>query len=170
MQSYLSKNNINQKRFVNNMKNEIDSKDIQILGLLLNNARLSNKEIAAKIGIAQSSTHDRIKKLTQKGFFKGAYVDIDQKKLDLNIEVMLAIKLNKQHRSIIAEFIEKASQLPGVIQLFHMAGNNDFILHVGVKDSDELRGFILDRLSTLDYIQSTETTMVLHNQRVNNIL
>ena len=170
MQSYLSKNNINQKRFVNNMKNEIDSKDIQILGLLLNNARLSNKEIAAKIGIAQSSTHDRIKKLTQKGYFKGAYVDIDQKKLDLNIEVMLAIKLNKQHRSIIAEFIEKASQLPGVIQLFHMAGDNDFILHVGVKDSDELRGFILDRLSTLDYIQSTETTMVLHNQRVNNIL
>ncbi len=72
MQLYLSKNNINQKRFVNNMKNEIDSKDIQILGLLLNNARLSNKEIAAKIGIAQSSTHDRIKKLTQKGFFKGA--------------------------------------------------------------------------------------------------
>lgn len=152
------------------MKNEIDSKDIQILRLLLNNARLSNKEIAAKIGIAQSSTHDRIKKLTQKGYFKGAYVDIDQKKLDLNIEVMLAIKLNKQHRSIIAEFIEKASQLPGVIQLFHMAGDNDFILHVGVKDSDELRGFILDRLSTLDYIQSTETTMVLHNQRVNNIL
>jgi DNA-binding Lrp family transcriptional regulator len=51
-----------------------------------------------------------------------------------------------------------------------MAGNSDFILHVAVKDSDELRGFILDRLSTLDYIQSTETTMVLHNERVNNIL
>jgi DNA-binding Lrp family transcriptional regulator len=51
-----------------------------------------------------------------------------------------------------------------------MAGNNDFMLHVGVRDSDELRGFILDRLSTLDYIQSTETTMVLNNERVNNIL
>ena len=83
---------------------------------------------------------------------------------------MLAIKLNKQHRSIIADFKEKASKFPGVIQLFHMAGNNDFILHIGVKDSDELRSFILDRLSTLDYIQSTETTMVLHNEMVNNIL
>jgi len=152
------------------MKKDIDSKDIQILNLLLNNARLSNKEIAAKVDIAQSSTHDRIKKLTQKGYFKGAHVQIDQKKLGLNIEVMLAIKLNKQHRSIIADFIDKASQLPGVIQIFHMAGNNDFILHVAVKNSDELRGFILDRLSTLDYIQSTETTMVLNNERVNNIL
>ena len=152
------------------MKDELDSKDIQILSLLLNNARLSNKEIAAKIEIAQSSTHDRIKKLTHKGYLKGAFAQIDQKKLGLNIEVMLAIKLNKQHRSIIADFIKKASQLPGVIQLFHMAGNNDFILHVGVKDSDELRSFILDKLSTLDYIQSTETTMVLHNDRVNNIL
>ncbi|TYB69487.1 Lrp/AsnC family transcriptional regulator [Bizionia saleffrena] len=152
------------------MRNELDSKDIQILSLLLNNARLSNKEIAAKIEIAQSSTHDRIKKLTQKGYLKGAFAQIDQKKLGLNIEVILAIKLNKQHRAIIADFIEKASQLPGVIQLFHMAGNSDFILHVAVKDSDELRGFILDRLSTLDYIQSTETTMVLHNERVNNIL
>ena len=152
------------------MRNELDSKDIQILSLLLNNARLSNKEIAAKIEIAQSSTHDRIKKLTQKGYFKGANAQIDQKKLGLNIEVMLAIKLNKQHRSIIADFIEKASQFPGVLQLFHMAGNSDFILHLAVKDSDELRGFILDRLSTLDYIQSTETTMVLHNERVNNIL
>ena len=152
------------------MRDELDSKDIQILSLLLNNARLSNKEIAAKIEIAQSSTHDRIKKLTQKGYFKGANAQIDQKKLGLNIEVMLAIKLNKQHRSIIADFIKKASQLPGVLQLFHMAGNSDFILHLAVKDSDELRSFILDRLSTLDYIQSTETTMVLHNERVNNII
>ena len=152
------------------MKNEIDSKDIQILSLLLNNARLSNKEIAAKVEIAQSSTHDRIKKLTQKGYIKGAHIQIDQTKLGLNIEVMLAIKLNKQHRSIIGDFIKKASQFPGVLQIFHMAGNNDFILHVAVKDSDELRGFILDRLSTLDYIQSTETTMVLHNEKVNNIL
>lgn len=152
------------------MKNELDSKDIQILSLLLNNARLSNKEIAAKIEIAQSSTHDRIKKLTQKGYFNGAYAQIDQKKLGLNVEVMLAIKLNKQHRSIIADFIEKASLFPGVIQLFHMAGDSDFILHLAVKDSDELRGFILDRLSTLDYVQSTQTTMVLHNEKVNNIL
>jgi len=152
------------------MRNELDSKDIQILSLLLNNARLSNKEIAAKIEIAQSSTHDRIKKLTQKGYFKGSYAQIDQKKLGLTVEVMLAIKLNKQHRSIIADFIEKASQFPGVLQLFHMAGNSDFILHITVKDSDELRGFILDRLSTLDYIQSTQTTMVLHNEKVNNIL
>ena len=152
------------------MKDELDSKDIQILSLLLNNARLSNKEIAAKIEIAQSSTHDRIKKLTKKGYLKGAFAQIDQKKLGLNIEVMLAIKLNKQHRSIIADFIEKASQFHGVIQLFHMAGNNDFILHIGVRNSDELRSFILDRLSTLDYIQSTETIMVLHNERINNIL
>jgi len=152
------------------MKKELDSKDIQILSLLLNNARLSNKEIAAKIEIAQSSTHDRIKKLTHKGYFKGTSVHIDQKKLGLNIEVMLAIKLNKQHRSVIGDFIKKASQLPGVLQLFHMAGDNDFILHVAVKDSDELRVFILDRLSTLDYIQSTQTTMVLHNEKVNNIL
>jgi Lrp/AsnC family leucine-responsive transcriptional regulator len=150
------------------MRDELDSKDIQILRLLLNNARLSNKEIAAKVEIAQSS--DRIKKLIHKGYFKGAFAQIDQKKLGLNIEVMLAIKLNKQHRSIIADFKEKASKFPGVIQLFHMAGNNDFILHIGVKDSDELRSFILDRLSTLDYIQSTETTMVLHNEKVNNIL
>ena len=83
---------------------------------------------------------------------------------------MLAIKLNKQHRSIIADFIEKASQFPGVIQVFHMAGDSDFILHVAVKDSDELRGFILDRLSTLDYIQSTQTTMVLHNEKANNFI
>ena len=67
------------------MKDELDSKDIQILSLLLNNARLSNKEIAAKVEIAQSSTHDRIKKLTQKGYLKGAYAQIDQKKLGLNI-------------------------------------------------------------------------------------
>lgn len=152
------------------MRDELDSKDIQILSLLLNNARLSNKEIAAKVEIAQSSTHDRIKKLTQKGYLKGANAKIDYKKLGLNIEVILEIKLNKQHRSIIEDFTEKASQLPGVLQLFHMAGNNDFILHVAVKDSDELRGFILDRLSTLDYIQSTQTTLVLHNEKVNNIL
>ncbi|AZQ65519.1 Lrp/AsnC family transcriptional regulator [Flammeovirga pectinis] len=152
------------------MKDELDSKDIQILNLLLNNARLSNKEIAAKIEIAQSSTHDRIKKLTQKGYLKGAIAQIDHKMLGLNIEVILEIKLNKQHRSIIEDFRLQVSQLTGVLQLFHMAGDNDFILHVAVKDSDELRSFILDKLSTLEYIHSTQTTMVLQNEKVNNIL
>ncbi len=151
------------------MKEELDSKDIQILNLLLNNARLSNKEIASKINIAQSSTHDRIKKLTNKGYIKGANILVDQKKIGLNIEVLLSIKLNKQHRSIISDFIEKASKLQGVIQLFHMAGNSDFILHIAVKDSNELRAFILDKLSTLDYIDSTQTSMILHSKKINNL-
>ncbi len=60
--------------------------------------------------------------------------------------------------------------MDSVLQLFHMAVYHDFVLNVAVKDSDELRVFILDRLSTLDYIQSTKTTMVLHNEKVNNIL
>ena len=60
------------------MKNELDSKDIQILRLLLNNARLSNKEIAAKVEIAQSSAHDRLKKLTQNGYFQGASGQFEQ--------------------------------------------------------------------------------------------
>jgi len=149
---------------------KLDSTDIAILKALQKDSNRTVKSLAEDLKRSTTPVFERIKKLEREGYIKGYSARLNQKKLGLNIEVMLAIKLNKQHRSVIADFIKKASQLPGVIQLFHIAGDHDFVLHVAVKDSDELRVFILDRLSTLDYIQSTQTTMVLHNEKVHNIL
>lgn len=147
----------------------LDRKDMHILDLLQQNARLSNKEIAAAVDMAQSSAHERLKRLTKQGYFKGFYADLDLRKLGFNLEVMVAIKITNHSRQTIDLFYQDIAALPGLIQLYQVTGNSDFLLHFAVRDADDLRALILDKLSTLPYIQHLETTTIFHGERRSNI-
>lgn len=147
----------------------LDRKDMHILGLLQQNARLSNKEIAAAVDMAQSSAHERLKRLTQQGYFRGFYADLDLRKLGFNLEVMVAVKINNHSRKSIDLFYEYIATVPGLIQLYQVTGQSDFLLHIAVRDADDLRSLILDKLSTLPYIQHLETTTIFHGERRANI-
>ncbi len=145
---------------------ELDKKDIRILSLLQNNARLSNKELAAELGIAPSTCHERLKKLSQYGFFKDFRAGINLKKLGINIEVLIAIRLKKHDRDIVNSFIKKIRLLDGVIRFYHMAGENDFMIHVAVQDSNSLRSFIMDKLAAFSAIDHIESSMIYDSECV----
>lgn len=149
---------------------DIDQKDIQILSLLQNNARLSNKELAAELGIAPSTCHERMKKLTRQGFFKDFRAGLNLSRLGINIEVLVAIRLNKHDREIVNSFIKKLRSLDGVIRFYHMAGDTDFMIHVAVKDSNSLRSFIMDKLAAFNYIDHIESSIIYHSECVHKLI
>jgi len=148
---------------------KLDQKDIRILALLQNNARLSNKELAVELDIAPSTCHERLKKLTNEGFFKAFNADINLKKLGVNIEVLVAVRLKRHEREIVNSFIKKLKSINGVIRFYHLAGDTDFIIHVAVKDSDNLRSFIMDKLATFHSISHIESSMIYHSECIHNL-
>ncbi|WP_417857615.1 Lrp/AsnC family transcriptional regulator [Xanthomarina gelatinilytica] len=148
---------------------KLDQKDIQILSLLQNNARLSNKELAAALDIAPSTCHERLKKLTSEGFFKAFNAELNLKKLGVNVEVLIAVRLKRHEREIVNSFIKKIKSINGIIRFYHLAGDTDFMIHVGVKDSDSLRSFIMDELAGFHNIDHIESSMIYHSECVHNL-
>ncbi len=117
----------------------LDRTDRAIVGLLQHNARLSNKEIAAQVGIAQSTCSERIRRLETTGVFRGFHADIDPTVVGVGLQAMIAVRLHRHETTQVARFRKYAEQLPEVVAFYHMAGTNDFLVHVVVRDSDHLR-------------------------------
>jgi DNA-binding Lrp family transcriptional regulator len=143
----------------NTSNNELDKTDEQIIRLLQKNARLSNKQIAVEVGIAESTCSERMRKLHRKKIFFGFHAIVDSSKLGTNIEAMVAIKLTKNTKDQVDHFKNAMSLLPEVVNIYHLAGQIDFLLYIAVRDKNHLRDVVMDNL-TKDYVKSLETSLI----------
>jgi DNA-binding Lrp family transcriptional regulator len=141
------------------MINELDETDEQIIRLLQKNARLSNKQIAAEVGIAESTCSERMRKLNKKKIFFGFHAFVDSSKLGTNIEAMVSIKLTKNTKDEVEDFKNSMLVLPEVVNIYHLAGHSDFMLYIAVRDKNYLRNFVMGHV-TKDYMKSLETSLI----------
>src|SRR6202012_334403 len=107
----------------NNLRNsvqndELDRTDIGILRALQNDARLSVKEIAARVGLAASSTHERIQLLRDSGVIRGSHVDVDPKALGVGLEALFMIGLEKHKRGTVDRLMDEMVRVPEVRSAF----------------------------------------------------
>ncbi len=143
----------------NSTYSELDETDELIIKLLQKNARLSNKQIAAEVGIAESTCSERMRKLERKKLFFGFHAFVDSSKLGTNIEAMVGIKLSKHTKEVVEDFKNSLKGVSEVVNLFHMAGYSDFLLYIAVRDKDHLRDFVMEHV-TKDYVKSVETSLI----------
>lgn len=113
---------------------DLDRTDVAILGFLQNNARLSVKEIAAEIGLAPSSTHERIKRMRDAGVLLGTHVEVDPKALGVGLEALFMIELSKHERGTVDTFMDDIVKVPEVRFAFLVTGRYDLVVHVVVRD------------------------------------
>src|SRR5215470_13267701 len=85
---------------------DLDRTDVAILSLMQNNARLSVKEIAAEVGLAPSSTHERIRRMRDVGVLRGTHVEVDPRVLGVGLEALYMIELSKHKRSTVDRFMD----------------------------------------------------------------
>ena len=138
----------------------IDITDLEILTLLFKDAGASNKDIAAKVNLAPSSCLERIKKLQSDGVINGQRLNIDFKMLGGHIQAMISVRLSNHNRKTVDLFQQSLIVLPEVISLYHMGGENDFLLHVTVSDSLHLRDFIFNAITAREEVNHVETALV----------
>ncbi len=143
----------------------LDPVDRAIVRLLAEDARMPNNAVAEAVGIAPSTCHARIKALRDRGVVRGFHADIDPAALGLGLQAMIAVRLGAHTREQIDAFVRDAPRLPGVVGVFHVAGADDYLLHVAVRDSDALRDFVLDHLTGHPAVVHTETSLIFAHLR-----
>ena len=144
---------------------DLDRTDRAIVGLLQENARLSNKEIAARVGIAQSTCSERIRRLENAGVFRGFHALIDPAVLGVGLQAMIAVRLHRHETTQVERFRVYAEQLPEVVAFYHMAGTNDFLVHVVVRDSDHLRDIAMGAFTAQPEVAHIETSIIFEHTR-----
>jgi len=145
-------------KFVPEMR--FDRIDDAILEALQNNARLSNKELAAKVGLAPSSCLERVRRLQQRRVLTGYRALVDPKALGVGIQAFVAVRLSQHSRDVVESFRSHLLTLPEVVSVYHTGGENDFLIHVAVRDADHLKDFALDSLTTRQEVARLNTALV----------
>ncbi|MQM28056.1 Lrp/AsnC family transcriptional regulator [Glycomyces albidus] len=145
----------------------MDELDASIVRLLQSDARLSNRELARRLGVAPSTALERVRALTRRGVIRGYGADVDLKALGRNAEALVSVQLGRHQRSIYETFRETVGAWPEVVTLFVVSGGSDVVLHVAVEDTERLHAFLVDRLATRPEVARFQTSMVfdrLHNR------
>ncbi|WP_308282659.1 Lrp/AsnC family transcriptional regulator [Pseudonocardia nigra] len=143
----------------------LDDVDRAILRILSVDARISNKELADRVGVAQSTCLTRVRALRESGVIRGYHADVDPRALGHDLEAMIAIRLQPHARATMGEVIATLSRRPEVLDVYFVAGANDFLLHVATASTDELRRFVGDHLNRDPAIAGTETNLIFEHTR-----
>jgi DNA-binding Lrp family transcriptional regulator len=143
----------------------LDEVDRAILAVLAADARVSNKDLAERVGVAPSTCLARVRALVQDGVVRGFHADIDPRALGHDLQAMIAVRLQPDARSAINESIVALSRRPEVLEVYFVAGANDFLVHVATPSTDELRRFVGDVLNRDPAVAGTETNLIFEHNR-----
>jgi DNA-binding Lrp family transcriptional regulator len=146
--------------------NGVDDLDRRILDVLRDDARMSNAELAAAVGVAPSTAHVRLRSLRERGILTGFVTSVDHRRLGRGLQALIHVGLRPGARQAsITDFAGEIRRLPQVLQVFFLGGVDDFIVHVAVADSSALREFVVDHLSSKPTVASTRTSIVFDYYR-----
>ena len=143
----------------------LDRTDRAILAALQQNARLTNKELAARVGLAESSCLERVRRLVASGVLRGFHADVDLRALGVGLQALVAVRLARHTRAAVESFRQSMLALREAIAVFHVAGATDFLVHVAVRDSDELRDLILRAFTSRPEVSHVETSLIYEHAR-----
>ncbi len=139
----------------------MDAIDKRILMVLQNDAKANIKIIAEKSGLSVSPTFARIKKLEQLGYIKKYVALLDEVKIGKSIQVFCQVTLSIHSKEVIDNFKKQIAKLHEVMGCYHVSGNYDFLLKIGVKDMNEYQQFAVEKLSVIEGISNVQSTFVL---------
>ena len=143
----------------------LDDVDRRILTVLHRDARISNNALAEEVGIAASTCHGRVRRLQDLGVIRGFYTDIDPSAIGLNLQAMISVSLQASARAKIGSFIKQIRRMPQVMDVYFLAGADDFILHVAARDTDDLRSFVVENLNADADVAGTQTSLIFEHLR-----
>jgi Lrp/AsnC family leucine-responsive transcriptional regulator len=140
------------------MINELDA---HIMTILQRNSRTSNAEIARQVGLAPSAVFERIRKLEEKGIVQGYTTRIDPHAVGLGLVAFTFVRSNDRPGGI--RTAELLAEIPEVLEVHHVAGEDCFLVKVRAPDTEALGRLLRERLGKISTITSTRTTIVLES-------
>lgn len=148
----------------------LDATDLRILRLLQHQAKVTNKEIAAELGLTASPVYERIRRLERTGVIRRYVALIDREQLGLRLLVFCNVSIKEHARPYILQFEREIQTLPEVLECFHTAGGFDYLLKIVVPDMNAYQQFLVQKLAALENIGRVQSSFVMdeikHNTQI----
>lgn len=139
----------------------IDSKDLAILNLLQQNARMTVKEIADKIHLSTTPVHERIKRLEATGIIKQYAALLDHTKVKRGLIAICYVSLKEHNKTAGTKFVKAIQQMPDVVECYTISGEFDFMLKVMCEDMNAYHDFHVNKLSQVENMGHVQSIFVM---------
>ncbi|MCD7709759.1 MAG: Lrp/AsnC family transcriptional regulator [Porphyromonadaceae bacterium] len=140
---------------------KLDKVDLQILHTLQENARLTTKELAAKVSLSPTPVFERLRRLEQGGYIKKYMAVLDAEKLNSGFIVFCNIKMLHINSQIAANFKQMVQAIPQVTECYNISGSNDYLLKIHAPDMHYYKELILNVLGEIENLASIESLFVM---------
>jgi DNA-binding Lrp family transcriptional regulator len=141
----------------------LDDVDRRLLALLEREGRMTNNALAEAVGIAPSTCLARVRLLRESGVIRGFHADIDPAALGRGLRAMVAVRMQPGSRQQLAAFARHIAARPEILDVYFLAGADDFLVHVAVRDTEALRAFVVDQLSARPEVAVTQTSLIFEH-------
>jgi len=143
----------------------MDELDTAILRELQLDARRTNRDVAAAVGVPATTALDRTRALRDRGVIRGATLDVDLAALGRPVQALIAVRIRPPSRRAIEGFRSWVAELPDTVGVFVTSGTEDFLVHVAVPDNESLYAFVVDRLTERPEVADVRTSVVYEHLR-----
>ena len=147
----------------------LDELDTAILRELQVDARRTNRDIAAAVGVSPTTALDRTRALRDRGVIRGASLNVDLAAIGRPVQALIAVRIRPPSRQNIESFRNWVTAQPDTLGVFVTTGTEDFLIHVAVPDNDSLYAFVIDRLTERAHIADVRTSVVYEHLRNDRI-
>ena len=144
---------------------KLDRTDFEILRMLQENARASNKELAESNGISPSTCLERVKRLRNNGVLRGYHADVAPDSMGIGVQAMISIRLRQHAKISFDAMIEEMMNTVEVINVYLLAGATDFLVHVAVRDVVHLRNVVVEKFTSRYEVAHIETSLIFEFEK-----
>jgi Lrp/AsnC family transcriptional regulator, leucine-responsive regulatory protein len=139
----------------------LDTKDLAILKLLQQNARITVKEISARVHLSTTPVHERIKHMEETGVIKQYATLVDHTKVKKGLMVICYVSLKQHSKNAGDKFIRTIRDLHEVIECYNISGEFDFMLKVACEDMNAYYDFHVNKLSQIENMGHVQSVFVM---------
>jgi len=139
----------------------LDEKDLAILRLLQQNAKITVREIATQVHLSPTPVHERIKRMEDSGIIKQYVTLVDHAKVKKGLMVICYVSLKEHNKKSGAKFIKTIHELHEVIECYNISGEFDFMLKVVAENMDAYYNFHVNKLSQIENMGHLQSVFVM---------
>lgn len=143
----------------------LDSIDREILAALQGDGRITNVELAARVGLTAPPCLRRVRSLEQAGIIRGYHADLDPVPLGYGISVFALVSLRSQAEADLKAFEDHVARLPEVRECHMLNGEIDFILKIVATDLQSFQRFLTSELTTAPNVASVKTSLTIRTSK-----
>ncbi|GMN09018.1 Lrp/AsnC family transcriptional regulator [Croceitalea sp. MTPC9] len=140
----------------------LDATDKKLLRLLQEDSKKTTKQYALELDLSTTAVYERIRKLEREGVITNYVALVDKKRVNRDFTVLCHIRLSQHTKDNVLRFEKQVQQLDEVSECNHVSGDYDYILTIHVADMISYREFMVNKLTAIDQIGSTQSSFVIN--------